>query len=81
MGNPKMEPSSADRGFFQQEPQLKNQFHDDISFRRVMKREWQYTGARAADCSLANVAYARKYSCPLSSSMRLDRKWQSSGVK
>ncbi len=34
-----MEPASANRGFFQQHPVLKNQFHDDVSFQRILKCE------------------------------------------
>lgn len=34
-----MEPSSANKGFFQQQPILKNQLYDDISLQRVIKCE------------------------------------------
>jgi len=33
-----MEPSSSNTGFIQKQPVLKNQFHDDVSLRRVVKR-------------------------------------------
>lgn len=33
-----MEPSSSNKGFFQEPPSLPNQFHDDVSFQRAMKR-------------------------------------------
>ncbi|EFX01121.1 acyl-dehydrogenase domain containing protein [Grosmannia clavigera kw1407] len=32
-----MEPSSSDTGFFQELPELRNQFFDDVSFQRVLK--------------------------------------------
>ncbi|CAK7209576.1 hypothetical protein SBRCBS47491_000490 [Sporothrix bragantina] len=32
-----MEPSSSNTGFFQELPELPNQFHDDVSFQRVLK--------------------------------------------
>ncbi|KAK4152914.1 acyl-CoA dehydrogenase/oxidase [Chaetomidium leptoderma] len=32
-----MEPSSSDTGFFQQQPVVKNQFHDDVSLQRITK--------------------------------------------
>jgi alkylation response protein AidB-like acyl-CoA dehydrogenase len=38
-----MEPSSADRGFFQQQPVLRNQTVDDVSFRRVIKRKSMFS--------------------------------------
>lgn len=34
----KLEPSSANTGFIQNQPVLKNQFHDDVSLKRVVKR-------------------------------------------
>ena len=33
-----MEPSSANTGFIQQQPIIKNQFHDDVSLQRIAKR-------------------------------------------
>lgn len=33
-----MEPSAANKGFFQQQPILKNQLHDDVVLQRVIKR-------------------------------------------
>ena len=32
-----MEPSSSNSGFFQELPEIKNQFHDDVSTQRVLK--------------------------------------------
>ncbi|CAK7271686.1 hypothetical protein SEPCBS57363_004750 [Sporothrix epigloea] len=32
-----MEPSSSDNGFFQELPELPNQYYDDVSFQRVLK--------------------------------------------
>jgi len=34
----KLEPSSANAGFIQNQPIIKNQFHDDVSLKRVVKR-------------------------------------------
>lgn len=34
-----MQPSGANKGFFQPAPILPNQFYDDVSFRRCFKRE------------------------------------------
>lgn len=34
----KMEPSSANTGFIQQQPIIKNQFHEDVSLQRIAKR-------------------------------------------
>ncbi len=33
-----MEPSGANKGFFQRQPVLKNQFYDDVSVQRIVKR-------------------------------------------
>jgi len=33
-----MEPSSANKGFIQVQPVLRNQFHEDVTLQRVMKR-------------------------------------------
>jgi hypothetical protein len=33
-----MEPSSSNTGFFQQQPVVKNQFHDDVSLQRITRR-------------------------------------------
>ena len=34
-----MEPSGANKGFFQRQPVLKNQFYDDVSVQRIVKRK------------------------------------------
>jgi hypothetical protein len=34
-----MEPSSANKGFFQQQPVLKNQLYDDGNLQRIIKRK------------------------------------------
>lgn len=34
-----MKPSSATAGFFQEQPSLPNQFHDDASFQRTLRRK------------------------------------------
>lgn len=40
MAKPAMQASSADRGFFQEVPLLRNQAHEDVAFQRVIKREF-----------------------------------------
>lgn len=37
MGHNKMQSASADKGFFQQQPILRNQFLDDPSYRRLLQ--------------------------------------------
>jgi hypothetical protein len=40
-----MEPSSSNTGFFQQQPVIKNQFHDDASLQRITKRMFKLSRA------------------------------------
>ncbi len=42
---PAMESSGADKGFFQRQPVLKNQFYDDVSLQRIVKCENPWTAS------------------------------------